>query len=613
MNIPFYSSNRRSLYGVSGVPHVQIDGVYPVVGASSCSGAASQYRSYINLRLNACNSESPILIEGAYSQTDPPPVSAANLSMTVTFTVTDPATLNNPAAYLLVVEDGIAYGGTTYNKIARAAHFEYVSLANQGDFVTITHDFPGSIEYQNRANLKCVAWLQSMSGNHEIYQAASIPMVADFQFAFEPAVGSVPNGNGTCEFSGTLVNISEASDDLTVSLNNTFGWDAEFKLEGEQTWHIDPSMVSLGASEETTIYMRVHTDGDVRIGTGGIDVYSAVSERTQVTLARVFNGSPAVLFVDDDGVRTDELPIINALDAAGYLYDHYDVFNDHAGNRPTADGMEGFNVVLYHMGWNSSDIPDADDLAAMQAFMDSGGGLIMSSQALFNNVTSGPFTQDYLGVDSWTLDVGADQANGIGSDPISDGMAYTLEYPMYYLNKADALVLNGIATPVFNNESVDIIGCRADNGTCRTVTFAWALNGFDEGGAYPNNHETIVDRSIIWIMEGQSQSVEDDVLAAVPSAIRGIEPNPFAVNQGHATTIRMRLSDRAASGPIQLDVMDLNGRLVDNLQTGHVAGGISTASWDGRDLNGNPVGAGVYYATLSTVEGVFSARMVVVR
>ena len=583
------------------------------MGAGSCSGAASSYRSYINLRLNACNWESPILIEGAYSQTDPPPETAANVTMNVTFTVTDPATLVNPAAYLLVVEDDIYYGGTTYSHIARAAHMEYVNLANQGDFVSITHEFPGLIEYQNRPGLKCVAWLQSMSGNHEIYQAAHIPMVADFQFAFDPAVGSVPNGNGSCEFSGTLVNISEASDDLTISLNNLFGWDAEFKLEGEASWHTDPSFVSLPASGETAVYMRVHTDGDVRIGTGGLDVYSAVSERTQTSLARVFNGSPAVLFVDDDGVRTDEIPIINGLDAAGYLYDHYDVFNDHAGNRPSASGMAGFNVVLYHMGWNSSSSPDADDLAELQAFMDTGGGLVMSSQALLNSTTAGPFTQDYLGIDSWTLDVGATEALGIPSDPISDGMSYALTYPMYYLNKADGLVLGGIATPIFNNESVDIIGARADNGTCRTVTLAWAINGFEEGGAYPNTHETLIDRSIIWIMEGQSQGVEDDILAAVPSAIRGVEPNPFMVNQGRATTIRMRLSNRAASAPISLDVMDLNGRLVNNLSSGHLASGISTASWDGRDMGGNPVGAGVYYAKLSTIEGTYSARMVVVR
>ncbi|MCP4546971.1 MAG: T9SS type A sorting domain-containing protein [bacterium] len=99
---------------------------------------------------------------------------------------------------------------------------------------------------------------------------------------------------------------------------------------------------------------------------------------------------------------------------------------------------------------------------------------------------------------------------------------------------------------------------------------------------------------------------EPDVTPVVPAtALMQNHPNPF----NPTTTINFVT---AAAGAVRLTLFDVNGRQVRGLVAEHMAAGEHSASWSGRDDNGNPVSAGVYLYRLDVAgeEGSRTRKMI---
>jgi choice-of-anchor B domain-containing protein len=96
--------------------------------------------------------------------------------------------------------------------------------------------------------------------------------------------------------------------------------------------------------------------------------------------------------------------------------------------------------------------------------------------------------------------------------------------------------------------------------------------------------------------------------APVPAGTRLLPnaPNPFVFN----TSIRYAL---AQPGDVQLRILDPAGRVVVNLAGGVRPAGEHRVRWDGRDANGRPVPAGVYWVELASPGHTDAARLVRVR
>jgi hypothetical protein len=593
-----WTNGRDSFYGVTGTPTVWFDGLMSVVGAGSCSGAASSYRNAINMRLAATGGVAPVGIDGDMLYD---PGSPTTLTLSATFEKLDPVTLSNTQAFLMVNENDLFASGMEFDHVTRAAYQQAVTLTNVGDQVVVAHVF--TISGWNMNNVECSAWLQNMTSK-EIYQSARLPRQWGFEVAFDSDMASVPEGNGTVEFHGIATNTGAVSDQLTFTLNNTWGWPAQFKVEGEADFHTGPVTYPVAAGADLEVWVRVTTDASVRIGTGSLDVRSAVASYTRSTALRVFNGSPAVLVVDLDGGRTDETVLLNGLTAGGYLYDHVEAV-------PTPAGAAGFDIVLFHEGWTDDGLM-ALAQETIASVMDSGRGVIVAGQDFLNGLTAGTFTSNYLGVASWVVNQDADNGYGTAGDPIGDGMGFALTYPQWNLDRADNLTASSTGTIFMLSEESDRIAVRNDNSAARSVFYAFALNAMP-AGADPNNIKTLLGRSIEWIMQSGGASVDEPVVAGLASGVRGVGPNPFTpLGNGLAgTTIRLRISDAAANQPARLDVVDLNGRLVRNLLNAPLTSGVHQQAWDGRDAAGQPVGAGIYYVRFSNAEGSNGARLVV--
>jgi thiol-disulfide isomerase/thioredoxin len=577
-----WTNERTDLYGVGPIPHVQFDGKCEVVGAHSCYEAAEAYRAMIDQRLAETGGVSAVGISGGYWMDD------ETISLTATFRQLDPATLQDTEAHLLALEDDVVWQGSTYNHVTRGAHSEAVVLADVGDSITISAEFAIDVPW-SMDQFECIAFLQRMSGDHEVYQSARLERIIDFDLTYDAPI--------------------------ILSLENGFGWYAEFRVAGDSGFRTEPVTRTLSSGEELSFDLRVFTGEEVRVGTGYLITQSENTGTTRCKRARVFNGSFAILVVDDDYVDATEEIITDALDADGYLYDLWSVFLEHLNQPPNFAEMKGYDVVIWHHGWTSSDLLTYSDVAALTAYMDWGGGLILSSQGYLSTTYPNTFTQNYLGVASWVANVGADEALGVVDDPISDGMDLVLEYPGPDANKADDVSPNQIGAVILFSEQGDRVALRADNETARSVFFAFGLNAMNAALPAPNNPATLIDRSIQWLISTEGTDVPDDGCAARLSMIRGIEPNPLAPGgSGRAgACIRFAVSERVSAAAVRLDVLDLTGRLVRDILHRRLDPGVQETVWDGRDAGGRPVAAGIYYLKLSTSAGADGAKLVVIR
>jgi hypothetical protein len=104
--------------------------------------------------------------------------------------------------------------------------------------------------------------------------------------------------------------------------------------------------------------------------------------------------------------------------------------------------------------------------------------------------------------------------------------------------------------------------------------------------------------------DGQNQKVVIAGAAPAKPALPTVtqlapaKPNPFS----QTVTLSFSL---AAGGPVELTVYSVGGRKVRTLVRGVREPGEYSLVWDGRDAGGNAVGAGVYYARLTTPQGRF--------
>ncbi|MEZ4653359.1 MAG: FlgD immunoglobulin-like domain containing protein [Candidatus Eisenbacteria bacterium] len=382
-----------------------------------------------------------------------------------------------------------------------------------------------------------------------------------------------------------------------------FGWPAEFQVQGDPNWYTTYTL-PLDPSAVVQVTLRVMTDSDLRIGEGSLVADSQVGGQHYSVGFQVFNNSPAVLLVDDDGTSTYETDFQAGLTAGNYLYNTFSVASGSDG--PTAADLAPYDAVIWQTGFGLTTLT-ASDIAALTTYVDNGGGLFLQSMEYLGLNGANPFTTNYLGVASYVNNAKADAAEGISGDPITDGMSFpVLQWPAAAYNKAD--VVNPIpeAERIFNKQTGEPIAVRYERPNGARVVFNTVLLVAFGSDPDPNNKTQVVVKTMDWILGGGNPAdVPTDQPTPSVSQMMAASPNPFTP----ATQLSFALSNAAAQEPVSLVVVDAAGRQVRKLVDGHMDAGFHHVGWDGRDDAGRTAPSGLYFAVLHSADGSSSSKL----
>ncbi len=561
------------------------------------------YREAVEERLGDTGGVSPVSIRSTVS------VRGDSVAMAATFRLVDPVVLDHLRATLLIFENGVhgptdPFGHTIYNGVTRRIYDRPIMLTAVNDTATVATTLPIGSGW-NADSLRAVAYLQR-TDTKEIIQGHVLEL--DFFASFAKRVRSVPNGNGVAIFPASITCTSNHAETLRLQPWRPFGnWAVDYLVCGDPNPKIGMTEITLSPNETCEIYVRVHTNDDVIRRTGSFKVTDVATGHAQETSLSVWNANPSILLVENDGSNgAGAAAVVNAIDAGGHPHDDHNV--DLQG-LPVSRTMESYDIVI----WEASRHLDPDSVATgrLMTYLDQGGALFLTSSGYLNTLPANgdTFSRQYLGVDSFDLDLGYRTMYGYWGDPIGDGLTLPLhfQYPSFY--KGDETYPTASAYPVLYDDIGPFPMIRnVTSSGAKTVFLAEAFEGISQTDPDPNNAKVLLTRTIDWLKSAQAADARP-VSAPAGLGITEIRPNPFNAT----TSVRFILSPRAAQGRVRLDVFDLMGRHVAALFEGSLSPGEHMVPWDGRSEVGPKAGSGIYLARLTTCNGSVSRKVVLLK
>ena len=144
-----------------------------------------------------------------------------------------------------------------------------------------------------------------------------------------------------------------------------------------------------------------------------------------------------------------------------------------------------------------------------------------------------------------------------------------------------------------------------------SASVAFTLPGFDTWYAVLSNEEHVVNAQVLRGTVGLYKRASAGVAAGdgtgeMRMALRQNSPNPFKPETWITYTVIHKTH-------VDLNVYDVNGRLVATLASGEVEAGDHRVAWNGRDREGRRASPGIYFYKLETPDGVCSRRMALIR
>jgi hypothetical protein len=251
---------------------------------------------------------------------------------------------------------------------------------------------------------------------------------------------------------------------------------------------------------------------------------------------------------------------------------------------------------------------DADDRAALAAYLDGGGSLFITGQDIgwdLNDQGGAALTwyHDYLHANYIADDTNDLTLTGVAGDPIGDGLSLNIgggdgannqDYP------SDIDPRDGLASTVLQYDASRNGGIKADTGVYRVVYFSFGFEAVNNA----TDRALVMQRIIDWLAPGGTDVAAGDLPS--PVTLLGNAPNPF----NPRTEIVYRL---AAPARVELAVYDLLGHRLREFEAVAQAAGEHRAVWDGRDDRGRDLPSGVYVARIMAGGEAAATKMVLAR
>jgi uncharacterized repeat protein (TIGR01451 family) len=210
-----------------------------------------------------------------------------------------------------------------------------------------------------------------------------------------------------------LRNIGEvAADAVTLSISG-----------GAWPHVISPTQVLAPSCDVVTVTLAVTIPSDV--GWNAADVmtltaHSSLSSSMAVTSVLAIKTPAPLLLVDDDRWYDVQGAYSQALTQAGVAHDTWSVISNGPANPLTASRLGWYPVVVWFTGYDWYDPINATDEANLEAYLDGGGRLFLSSPFYLDLMGLTTFAQERLGVLTFTDYLTTTVAYGAAGDPIGN-------------------------------------------------------------------------------------------------------------------------------------------------------------------------------------------------
>lgn len=591
---------RIQWYGVTGFPTVYFDGSTSVVGGGSAVAAGSAYDPLVARDIGV---PSPLRIR-FNSVSFAQPVGSVNLDVIVADQIQDIA---NTKIRIVICENNVQYNQETEQDVTRDILVDTpLTVSQVGQSQNVTQTFAMNLGWKPQDMYVC-AFVQNDTDKWILQSGSTRPAPAySPRFWAKGNRAVVAPSSGPYDFQDFAVfNMGTQPDVITANLLANHlppGWFAVFTDGVTDYASVD---LPLNPGESRTFHVRVTPNGpgyaDLKVALSSSNLPGRIREiGYQMTTDDV-----QVLLVDDDGSETFENYYTDALSQYGATFG---LWNTNYANVTAAD-LAHFPAVIWQIGLSYPTLTSTDR-AALGAYLDGGGKLFINGQDFgweMDNLQGDAITwyHTYMHADFITDDTNLYNLSGVAGDPITDGMAITIqggdgasnqEYPDG-INPRDTY-----ASTIFTyNGSSYKGGIKVATPVYQVVYLGFGY----EAISTPANRRLLVARILQWFgIQATTDAPAEEAMLA-PASVRAF-PNP-----AHGgTTLRLSLP---SLGHARLGIYAIDGSIVRILGSDIRQAGMLNIPWDGKDDVGRAAPSGVYFYRLDTGKAAPSGKLILTR
>ena len=595
LSCPDSDQRMYEYYGMSGIPHLVIDGMVHQIGADSEVADGNQYAALIDLRLNVAASLGVSVMSYDFEAAEP----------YITIEVEIFEDLSTNAATFLrvgVCENGLNYDGQDYHNILRDMPADTpLTILNAGEVQEVTLPLVISGEW-DPAELWAFAFVQRDS-DQQIHNAGST-YILPYTLAIEGEHQAVIDGPEPFGAT-TITHVGNAAEHtVDISLDRTLlpaGWDAHFTLAGEDLIF---TTVTLERFETVDLDLTIIPDDNQEMGRVVLNIHSHSGETEDISRPYVaIRAGTELLIVADDG-------------GAGYADDYFGPAVATTGtshaiwerslDEITAGTLTRFARVIWQTGNKVGGLRPADRLA-IQHYVDGVGRFFLSGENVVADTfeSASAWAQTVLRVAYKGDEQGEPNVSGVDGDPVSNGLELDLIGGDGALNYEDPDVIEpvngGGGVQCFSYAAGSGAGVRVEYDETRVLTLGF---GFESINDFADRNQ-LMQQIIDWMAPAEVGVGPESGLPR-PAALFQNAPNPF----NPQTTISFNLERQSQ---VQVAVYDLTGRLLRVLTDEVHAAGEHSLIWDGRDSAGEQVASGTYFYRLVSENDTFSRKMTMLK
>jgi uncharacterized repeat protein (TIGR01451 family) len=290
-----------------------------------------------------------------------------------------------------------------------------------------------------------------------------------------------------------------------------------FSLGSHQwTTHFTYTNISLSPCQSAWLTFTVEVPTDIPWNTQdvlSITVQSTKAPGVTAVVTRVTKAPAPVLLVDDDRWYDFGPDFIQSLATNDINFDYWDIGGGNPENGPSLEVLRRYPLVIWFNGYDWFNPLTTDEEGRLQAYLDGGGRLALTSQEYLYNLPDhqpSDFAREYLGVDTHSEILSSTLALGVSGDPVGNQLGpYPLTFPLGYNNWTDSITPTASASPAMVSQQGDPNAVTHRGGiteTWHTAFFGFGLELLDDSA-----RAEVMRRLVGWLSWLGASTVNADV------------------------------------------------------------------------------------------------------